>query len=120
LYADPLTGQTDWTLVLTPSQTGIQGVASSSQAAPIKRDRFEFIDAAFKDSECYCQWKFVYLPYRWAGGATVPGTTPGAPPPGQPGWGMQPPGSPTAAPGIPLPFPSNPTPPTPTPGSGPN
>ena len=116
LYPDPLTGRADWTLVLTPSQSGIQGVASTSQQTPIKRDGFEFIDAAFKDSECYCLWKFVYVPYRWAGGATVPGI-PGAPPPG-PGPGTQLPGGPTAAPGVPLP--SNPTPPTPTLGSQPN
>jgi type II secretory pathway pseudopilin PulG len=111
LYPDPLTGRADWTLVLTRSQSGIQGVASSSQQAPIKRDGFEIIDAAFKDSECYCLWKFVYVPYRWAGGATVPGTTPGipgAPPPGPSGPGTQLPGGPTAAPGVPLP--SNPTP----------
>jgi hypothetical protein len=65
------------------------------------------LDAAFKDSECYCLWKFVYVPYRWAGGATVPGTA-GAPPPGQPGPGAQLPGGPTTAPGVPLP--GNPTP----------
>jgi type II secretory pathway pseudopilin PulG len=102
LYPDPLTGRADWTLVLTPSQSGIQGVASSSQEAPIKRDGFEIIDAAFKDSECYCLWKFVYVPYRWAGRGTVPGI-PGAPPPGPPGPGTQLPGGPTAAPGVPLP-----------------
>jgi type II secretory pathway pseudopilin PulG len=109
LYPDPLTGRADWTLVLTPSQSGIQGVASSSQEAPIKRDGFEFIDAAFKDSECYCLWKFVYVPYRWASGATVPGTAPpGAPPPGPAGPGTQLPGGPTSAPGVPLP--GSPTP----------
>jgi len=117
LYPDPLTGRADWTLLLTPSQSGIQGVASGSQEAPIKRGGFELVDAAFNDSECYCLWKFIYVPRRWAGGATVPGI-PGAPPPGPPGPGTQLPGGPTAAPGVPLP--GNPTLPTPTLGSQPN
>jgi type II secretory pathway pseudopilin PulG len=116
LYPDPLTGRADWILVLTPSQSGIQGVASSSQDAPVKRDGFELVDATFKDSECYCQWKFIYSPYRWTGWGTVPGTAPGIPgasQPGQSGWGTPSPGGPTTAPGIPLPL-------TPTPGSGPH
>jgi type II secretory pathway pseudopilin PulG len=123
LYPDPLTGRADWTLVLTPSQSGIQGVASSSQNAPIKRDGFEFVDGTFKDSDCYCQWKFIYAPYRWTGWGTGAGTAPplpGASPPGQPGWGSPSPGGPTTAPGIPLPLPSNPTPLAPTPGAGPH
>jgi len=122
LYPDPLTGRADWALVLTPSQSGIQGVASSSQQTPIKRDGFELVDAAFKDSECYCLWKFVYFPNRWGGAATVPGTAPaiapGTPLPGQGGWGTPLPSGPTTVPGIPLP--SNPTPPTATQGSGPH
>lgn len=116
LYPDPLTGRADWTLVLTPTQSGIQGVASSSQEAPIKRDGFQLIDAAFKDSECYCLWKFVYVPNRWAGGATVTGAAPPGAPPGSPGPRTQLPGGPTGAPGVLLP--GSPTP-DPTPGTGP-
>src|SRR6202047_4079916 len=38
LYVDPMTGHADWSLVLTPSGQGVMGVASSSQAKPIKLD----------------------------------------------------------------------------------
>lgn len=119
LYPDPMTGHPDWTLILTPDQSGIQGVASTSQANPIKRDRFDLVDSTFKDSDCYCQWKFIYSPYRWTGAGMS------GPPVAQPGQGgsFTSPGTPTSAPGVPVPFPSHPTPapsptvPTPDPGS---
>jgi len=119
LYPDPMTGHADWTLILTPDQSGIQGVASTSQANPIKRDRFDLVDSTFKDSDCYCQWKFIYSPYRWIGAGMS------GPPVAQPGQGgsFTSPGIPTSAPGVPVPLPSNPTPlpsptvPTPDPGS---
>jgi type II secretory pathway pseudopilin PulG len=110
LYPDPITGAVDWTLILTPNQAGILGVASSSQAAPIKRDGFDLIDALFKGAEHYSDWKFVYTGSRWGAGAGLPGIpigpTPPTPPPDS-----QPPG-PTTAPGVPLPpFNDNPSPP---------
>jgi type II secretory pathway pseudopilin PulG len=123
LYPDPMTGHADWTLILTPDQSGIQGVASTSQATPIKRDRFDLIDSTFKDSDCYCQWKFIFSPYRWMPGVGM-STPPAGAPPQTPGGGfITTPGSPTTAPGIPVPLPSNPTPapspamPSPDPGS---
>jgi type II secretory pathway pseudopilin PulG len=61
LYADPMTGAADWTLIAAPS-LGIMGVASSSQAEPMKKDGFAPPEAAFKDKTCYCDWQFVYLP----------------------------------------------------------
>ncbi|MBV8852657.1 MAG: type II secretion system protein [Sinobacteraceae bacterium] len=66
LYADPMTGQVDWSLVMTPDGHGIMGVASNSQSKPIKLDGFELIDEAFKDSDCYCNWQFVYYPNRYS------------------------------------------------------
>lgn len=113
LYPDPMTGNADWTLLRTPDQSGIQGVASSSQAAPIKRDGFDLIDAAFKDTECYCRWQFIYVANRWAVGVSLPG-----PPPSTPG--PQPPSGPTTAPGVPFPSNNNPLPTNPAPDSGPN
>ncbi|MBV9345099.1 MAG: type II secretion system protein [Gammaproteobacteria bacterium] len=65
LYADPTTGQADWNLVMTPDGQGIMGVVSSSNAAPIKRDRFDPADESFKDSDCYCSWRFIYYPNRF-------------------------------------------------------
>jgi type II secretory pathway pseudopilin PulG len=59
LYADPMTGDADWTLIPAPGG-GIMGVASASQAAPIKRAGFDLQDKAFADSDCYCKWRFIY------------------------------------------------------------
>ena len=61
LYFDPMTGTTDWTLVLAPTG-GIMGVASKSKLTPIKRTGFTPEDASFEASDCYCTWEFVYLP----------------------------------------------------------
>lgn len=86
LYADPLTGKADWTLVMTPSGQGIMGVASSSQRAPLKRDGFETIDETFKNADCYCSWKFVYYANRWNRPVATDtlNTNSSAPPGGQP------------------------------------
>jgi type II secretory pathway pseudopilin PulG len=65
LYPDPLTGGAEWTLIMSPTGTGIMGIASSSQSSPIKRDGFDEIDRSFKDADCYCQWRFIYYANRW-------------------------------------------------------
>jgi type II secretory pathway pseudopilin PulG len=82
IYPDPVTGQADWTLILTPDGQGIMGVASSSMRAPIKRARFDLVDDAFKDADCYCSWQFVYFPSRYnratgpsGTGTLAPGST---------------------------------------------
>ena len=62
LYVDPMTGASDWTLILAPGNAGIMGVASKSTLSPIKRTGFAPVDASFKNSECYCFWQFVYQP----------------------------------------------------------
>jgi len=119
LYADPMTGQGDWTLIMTPSGQGIMGVASSSQRAPIKRDGFGTIDAALKDADCYCAWQFVYSTRRFGvpaapAGSPLPSTAPDPfnpgfnpghiSPPGSGGGGSQPGGGmPMPAPGTPVP-----------------
>lgn len=112
LYPDPITGAADWTLILTPNQTGIQGVASSSHAMPIKRDGFDFLDATFKGAKCYCSWEFLYSGNRWGAGVSLPGLPIGSPAP--PPSTL--PSGPTASPGVPLP-PSNNNPPS-SPPSG--
>ena len=122
LYPDPMTGRNDWKLLLTHDKNCIQGVASSSQLAPMKRDGFELVDAVFKGAECVCKWTFIYFPYRWGAGVPPAGLpiTPGA------GDGSNPAPGTTAPPGVALPSPT-PRPtltpiltPTPTTGSGPN
>jgi type II secretory pathway pseudopilin PulG len=103
LYPDPMTGLNDWKLLLTPDQSGIQGVESTSKLAPMKRDGFALVDAAFKDADCVCKWSFIYYPYRWGGGV-VPGMPIGTPP-GQGGGNTPTPGGTTAPPGVILPGP---------------
>jgi type II secretory pathway pseudopilin PulG len=121
LYPDPITGRNDWKLLLTPDQSGIQGVESISQLTPMKRDGFELIDALFKDADCYCKWSFVYYPYRRGLGVVTPGMPITAPL--GPGGGIRPaPTGTTAAPGVMLPS-TSPSPtltPTPTTDPGSN
>jgi type II secretory pathway pseudopilin PulG len=74
LYADPMTGKADWTLVLTPDGQGVMGIASSSRATPIKLDGFTQFDDAFKNSDCYCSWRFVYYANRYNRSIPLPGT----------------------------------------------
>jgi type II secretory pathway pseudopilin PulG len=61
LYRDPMTGAADWTLVRTDLQ-GITGIASSSQAEPLKKAGFAEDEIKFADATCYCDWQFVYTP----------------------------------------------------------
>jgi type II secretory pathway pseudopilin PulG len=70
LYADPITGNANWTLLRGDSLgisafagiTGIIGIASSSQAEPLKKKGFPVEEVTFEDAACYCDWKFVYVP----------------------------------------------------------
>ncbi len=64
LYPDPMTGQADWTPVLSPDKQGIMGIASSSNGVPIKRRGFDMSDVTFEDADCYCAWQFIYMPRR--------------------------------------------------------
>jgi type II secretory pathway pseudopilin PulG len=66
-YADPMTGAQDWTIIQADSLgfagfTGIVGIASSSNAAPLKKDGFLTSEDTFKDAAGYSDWKFVYVP----------------------------------------------------------
>ncbi|MFO1504126.1 MAG: type II secretion system protein [Steroidobacteraceae bacterium] len=61
LYADPMTGKADWELQRAPDGA-IFGVASRSQARPVKQANFADEDKFLEKAECYCDWKFVFLP----------------------------------------------------------
>lgn len=64
VYADPMTGRTDWKLIRGPDG-GIMGVASRSKLEPIKKKGFEPMDSTFENATCYCDWQFVaQLPTR--------------------------------------------------------
>ncbi|MBV8784534.1 MAG: type II secretion system protein [Gammaproteobacteria bacterium] len=107
LYPDPMTGAADWTLIQTPSGTGVMGVASSSQGVPIKRKNFDLADSTFTDTACYCLWQFVYYPSRFnrlLPKASSSGLQPGSPGP------LQSPPNPQPDPQQPGPA-SDPTPP---------
>ncbi|MFZ1909200.1 MAG: type II secretion system protein [Burkholderiales bacterium] len=61
LYADPITGGSEWGLVKAPDG-GIAGVYSLSDAKPLKQANFPPADAAFEGSGKYADWQFVYAP----------------------------------------------------------
>jgi type II secretory pathway pseudopilin PulG len=112
LYPDPITGRNDWFLIPpVAGQPGIMGVASNSNRAPIKRDGFDLIDAAFKNADCYCDWQFAYYP-RGSRSAVTGTIDTGSPAPytfPTPSPSPAPTG-PTTAPGVSLPPVSSPGP----------
>ena len=61
LYADPITGSTDWGLLKTPDGS-IIGVYSKSNRKPIKGKMLRPIDRHLERKSKYSEWKFVYLP----------------------------------------------------------
>lgn len=68
IYADPITGSTEWGLV---RQNGrIVGLHSLSPMVPIKQGDFDLDDSAFKGARGYRDWVFTY---------PVAGATPAAP-----------------------------------------
>ena len=67
LYRDPITGTTDWELIVAPGG-GIMGLHSKSEAAPLKRAGFDLPNRAFEersmalgDKMTYKEWQFVHV-----------------------------------------------------------
>lgn len=58
LYADPVTGKSEWGTVLI--QGRIVGVHSLSEKTPIKQDNFDDSEAAFRHKPKYSDWVFTY------------------------------------------------------------
>ncbi len=76
LYPDPITGK-----AFAPALCGngrIKGVASSSEAATLKRDNFPPVYAQFTSATTYRQWIFQYDPSQ---NLAQPGQQPQSPPP---------------------------------------
>lgn len=73
IYRDPITGGTDWGLVMAPDG-GIQGVYSRSEARPLKVAGFPRDYEDFNDRKRYADWRFI------ASGDGF-GASPGIPPP---------------------------------------
>ena len=61
MYADPMTSKADW-IVIRADSSGITGIASSSNAEPIKKSGFQPEEGDFADAETYQDWKFVFTP----------------------------------------------------------
>jgi type II secretory pathway pseudopilin PulG len=61
IYADPITGNTDWELIAHPAG-GIMGVSSKSEAAPIQIGNFTEADKALEGKGKYSEWAFFYNP----------------------------------------------------------
>ena len=58
LYADPITGKPEWSLIL--QQGRIVGVHSTSAQRPIKQDNFDDDDAGLAKKSRYADWIFTY------------------------------------------------------------
>jgi type II secretory pathway pseudopilin PulG len=58
IYADPMTGSADWTLVRGPGG-GIVGVHSRSTGKPLKTANFPAGYEAFGSAASYAEWRFV-------------------------------------------------------------
>ena len=76
LYPDPVTGSTDWGLLMAGDR--IMGVYSKSQAQPLKQKGFAPADSAFEDKTSYQAWVFAFVPARRAASLATP--SPSAPP----------------------------------------
>ena len=61
LYADPITGSSEWGLVKSPDG-GIAGVHSLSEESPLKIAGFGLRDAAFESKGKYSDWQFSFAP----------------------------------------------------------
>lgn len=64
LYADPVTTDGQWDLVMLGDR--VAGVRSSSQAQPLKQSGFDGADASFEAKSSYADWAFVFVPPRTA------------------------------------------------------
>lgn len=60
-YPDPVTGEAEWGLVLSPDG-GVMGVYSKSGKEPLKKAGFAAVDEAFTGASRYSEWKFTYVP----------------------------------------------------------
>jgi len=61
IYADPITGATDWVLIEAP-EGGIMGVHSKSSLQPIKVSQFPVDLAHLENKTHYADWSFFYYP----------------------------------------------------------
>lgn len=58
IYADPMTGRTEWGLVSGPNGE-IYGVYSLSEAEPLKQGSFRLLERGFEGAARYSDWVFM-------------------------------------------------------------
>lgn len=61
IYADPISGSSEWGLLKKPNG-GIFGVYSLSSGTPIKQGNFRPIDKEFEGKTNYSDWQFMHVP----------------------------------------------------------
>jgi type II secretory pathway pseudopilin PulG len=84
IFADPMTGTSEWGLVKRPG-TGITGIYSLSTQTPLKRANFPERYASFGEAKDYRDWKFIYSPGDAGGTLPQSQPQPGGQPQTQPG-----------------------------------
>jgi type II secretory pathway pseudopilin PulG len=70
LYPDPMTGSTDWGLLMAGDR--IMGVYSKSEAQPVKQKGFALIDSTFEDKSSYRDWIFAFVAGRHTASVSDP------------------------------------------------
>ena len=58
-YADPLTGQKAWGLVIDPADQQIRGVYSLAPGHPFKQTNFDTRQKDFENAQSYAAWRFI-------------------------------------------------------------
>ncbi len=61
LYRDPMTGKSEWGLVMAP-EGGVQGVYSLSTEHPMKQNGFDPVDIDLEGAKSFADWRFLYAP----------------------------------------------------------
>ena len=74
IFIDPMTRTAEWGLVQTAG-SGITGVYSLSQEAPLKSGNFRPADSAFAAASKYGDWQFIYTPVN-GGASSSPNPSP--------------------------------------------
>jgi type II secretory pathway pseudopilin PulG len=94
VYADPLTGKTEWGLIKSPAG-GIMGVYSLAAGRPIKQAGFAERYGGFSGASAYAGWQFAYI-----GADATTAVPPSAD--GQTGQSVTAPAQPPAPPAAPI------------------
>ena len=76
LYADPVTGEKEWGLVVDPDSQQIRGVYSLAPGKPMKQKGFASHQKDFEDAETYGAWIFVVTTARVPAPPAKPASTP--------------------------------------------